>query len=126
MPSYSEWLDAHPPRLATDQERLLDQRRAQRVVELRMEDLLAADDWGVVALHLDGMIADAVANLEAIQLQILGEAVGDELARLKANARYVQGLRDGLQQARALPARLRSGAPEPGQKKPLTTLGGVM
>jgi hypothetical protein len=109
MPSYSEWLAAQSATAEAAAPLATLHQQTRRLVIVRMEDLLASDDWGVYARHLEGLIQEAAATLAALQAQILGDAAGDDLARLKAQAKYAQGRLDGLQEARGLPDRLRAG-----------------
>ena len=106
MPSYSEWLKSTASTAPELRALAAEHQQARRLVVLRIEDLLASDHWGVYRQHLDALIAQETALLETIQAQILGDAVGDELAKLKGQAREAKGRRDGLAQARNLPDEL--------------------
>jgi hypothetical protein len=112
MPSRSEWdqrqaTRAHQPeRRAT----LEAERRAQTFVSIRMDDLLASDDWTIFRKHLEVIRAQYDALMASATERILGDALGDELMKLKLERAGWDGLVKGIDLALLMPEHLKAQA----------------
>lgn len=112
MPSREEFrqrqvLRAHDPeRRAT----LEAERRAQSFVSIRMEDLLASDDWSIYRKHLEVLRGQYEAAMATHAERILGGTFGDELLKLKLEHAKWAGAVEGLTLALTLPSSLQTQA----------------
>ena len=85
----------------------------QRVIGLRMEELLASDDWGVYRQHLQGLVEADRQALAAISESILSyHSVGEHLVLLKFQASTLRGRIAAFEEALALPEHLKKTAEE--------------
>jgi hypothetical protein len=113
MPSYREWLEAEQAHQAAEAssspwtpEAVAEQRRLQRMVIVKLEDLEHDDDWGILRKSIEALRATEVAALAALQAQILApEAVGDRLLVLKAEAARLAGRVSMAEDVLAIPDR---------------------
>jgi hypothetical protein len=89
---------------------LESERRAQSFVSIRMEDLLASDDWGIYRKHLEVIRESHASRAADLEAQILGPALGEELVKLKLDRAALNGVVVGLTFALAMPDQLRAQA----------------
>ena len=79
--------------------------QARRLVVVRMERILAADDWTTLKLHIeDGFRSPAQAALDIEREKLeRGELVGDEAAKTSLRIRLLRERLDTIDQILALP-----------------------
>lgn len=107
---YSDVLAARAEKAAAVAAVRQTHRETLQAVAVRLEDLLTDDAWGVYTTLLEQTRATAQAQLDALQEQILGDAVGEDLIRLKLHAAYCRGELEAFRVALALPAQVHAQA----------------
>lgn len=105
MPDYSEWQDFL--RRQVPEAARAEHARVAQVITLRMEDLLASDEWGVFTAHVQALVEEVEATL-SIATDGLAEAVGTDAERLRLQAAKARGMAQAYRTVLALPEQLRA------------------
>ena len=112
MPTLSEFRDYQAAKGQAPERRaaLQSERRAQAFVALRMEDLQSDDGWTVYRKHLTVIREAYTASMTAAETRILGDALGEELLKLKLERTKWAGVVEGINLALLLPEQLQQQA----------------
>ena len=107
MPDYSEVIalqQREAARRAPSPAELALHRQRQQTIVMKMEQLLAADEWTTYTAHVAALRERDEGLAEVIRARVeAGELVGDELARASLRLQRLLGRLDAYRDALAIP-----------------------